>query len=46
MAEQVSAVRDVLATIERGDWLRLKRLLDPDIHWTTAIEEHLYGPPR
>jgi hypothetical protein len=23
---------------------RLKRLLDPDVHWTTAIEGHLYGP--
>ena len=44
MAEQVPAVCDVLATIERRDWPRLERLLDPDVHWTTAIEEHLYGP--
>jgi hypothetical protein len=29
MAEQVPAVSDVLATIERRDWLRLERLLDP-----------------
>ena len=44
MAEQVPAVCDVLATIERRDWQRLERLLDPDVHWTTAIEEHLHGP--
>lgn len=44
MAEQVQAVSDVLATIERRDWPRLERLLDPDVHWTTAIEEHLHGP--
>jgi limonene-1,2-epoxide hydrolase len=44
MAEQVSAVCDVLATIEARDWPRLERLLDPDVHWTTAIEEHLHGP--
>ncbi len=44
MAEQVRAVGDVLATIERRDWKRLQRLLDPDVHWTTAVEEHLYGP--
>jgi len=44
VAEQVPAVCDVLATIESRDWSRLERLLDPDIHWTTAIEEHLRGP--
>jgi hypothetical protein len=44
MAEQVPAVSDVLATIERRDWLRLECLLDPDVHWTTAIEEDLHGP--
>jgi hypothetical protein len=43
MAEQVPAVGDVLATIERRDWSRLERLLDPDVHWTTAVEEHLHG---
>ena len=43
MAEQVPAVGDVLATIERRDWPRLKRLLDPEVHWTTAIEEELHG---
>lgn len=43
MAEQVPAVSDVLSTIERRDWGRLERLLDPDVHWTTAIEEHLHG---
>jgi hypothetical protein len=44
VAEQVPAVGDVLATIERRDWSRLERLLDPDVHWTTAVEEHLHGP--
>ncbi len=44
MAEQVPAVSDVLDTIERRDWLRLERLLDPAVHWTTAIEEDLHGP--
>jgi hypothetical protein len=43
MAEHVPAVCDVLATIERRDWSRLERLLAPEVHWTTAIEEHLYG---
>lgn len=44
MAEQVPAVGDVLSTIERRDWPRLERLLDPEVHWTTAVEEHLHGP--
>ncbi|MET0559912.1 MAG: nuclear transport factor 2 family protein [Solirubrobacterales bacterium] len=44
MAEQVPAVGNVLATIERRDWARLERLLDPEVHWTTAVEEHLHGP--
>lgn len=44
MAEQVPAVCDVLATIESRDWPRLRRLLAADVHWTTAVEEHLYGP--
>ena len=44
MAEQVPAVGDVLATIERGDWARLERLLHPDVHWTTAAEDQLHGP--
>jgi hypothetical protein len=44
MAEQVPAVSDVLATIEDRNWSRLRRLLDPNVHWTTAAEEHLYGP--
>jgi hypothetical protein len=46
MAEQVPAVSDVLATIDARDWSRLERLLDPEVHWTTAIEEHLHGRPR
>ncbi len=44
MAEQVPAVSDVLSTIERRDWSRLRRMLDSEVHWTTAIEEHLHGP--
>ena len=44
MADQVPAVGNVLATIERRDWDRLRALLHPDVHWTTAIEEHLHGP--
>jgi hypothetical protein len=44
VADQVPAVSNVLATIERRDWSRLERLLDPDVHWTTALEEHLHGP--
>lgn len=43
MAEQVPAVGDVLSAIERRDWARLARLLDPDVLWTTAVEEHLRG---
>lgn len=43
MAEHVRAVGNVLTAIERRDWARLKRLLDPAIHWTTAAEEHLHG---
>jgi hypothetical protein len=44
MAEQVPAVGNVLTTIEGRDWGRLERLLHPDVHWTTAVEEHLHGP--
>jgi hypothetical protein len=44
MADQVPAVGNVLATIERRDWARLGNLLDPEVHWTTAVEEHLHGP--
>jgi hypothetical protein len=44
MADQVPAVGNVLTTIEARDWQRLERLLHPDVHWTTAIEEHLHGP--
>ena len=43
MAEQVPAVCDVLDAIERRNWTRLQRLLHPDIHWTTAVEEQLHG---
>jgi hypothetical protein len=44
MAEWVPAVWDVLVTIERRDWARLRHLLDPGVHWTTAVEEQLHGP--
>lgn len=44
MAEQVPAVGDILTLIERRDWRGLERLLDPNVHWTTAAEEHLHGP--
>ena len=43
MADQVPALSDVLDAIERHDWGRLERLLHPDIHWTTAVEEDLHG---
>lgn len=43
MAEQVPAVGNVLTAIECRDWTRLERLLDPEVHWTTAVEEHLHG---
>ena len=33
----------VLDAIERRDWERLARLLHPEVHWTTAVEEHLRG---
>jgi hypothetical protein len=46
VAEQVPAVSDVLDAIERRDWTRLRRLLDPEVHWTTAVEEQLHGPDR
>jgi hypothetical protein len=46
VAEQVPAVSDVLDTIERRDWARLRRLLDPNVHWTTSVEEHLHGPDQ
>ena len=35
---------NVLDAIERRDWERLRRLLAPDILWTTAAEEDLHGP--
>jgi hypothetical protein len=44
VAEQVPAVSDVLTSIERRDWSRLRQLLDTEVHWTTAIEENLHGP--
>jgi hypothetical protein len=46
MAEQVPAVGNVLDAIERRDWPRLRRLLHPEVHWTTAVEEHLHGPDQ
>jgi hypothetical protein len=46
VAEQVPAVGDVLSTIERRDWDRLERLLHPEVHWTTAVEEDFHGPEQ
>jgi hypothetical protein len=46
VAEQVPAVGNVPTAIERHDWVRLERLLDPEVHWTTAVEEHLHGPEQ
>lgn len=43
MADQVPAVGTILTAIERRDWGRLAFLLAPDVHWTTALEEHLHG---
>lgn len=43
VAEQVPAICDVLDAIDRRNWTRLRRLLHPDIHWTTAVEEQLHG---
>ena len=44
MAEFVPAVGNILSLIERGDWDKLEQNLAPDIHWITAVEEHLHGP--
>lgn len=44
MADQVPVVCDILATIESRNWVRLRRLLHPEVHWTTAAEEELRGP--
>ncbi len=44
MAEFVPAVGNILSLIERGDWERLEKAMAPDIHWITAVEEHLHGP--
>lgn len=44
MAEFVPAVGNILSLIERGDWERLEQSLAPEVHWVTAVEEHLHGP--
>lgn len=44
MADMVPAVCRVLDQIEARDWAELERLLAPDVHWTTAIEDELHGP--
>lgn len=33
----------VLALVEQQDWARLRDRLHPDVHWSTAIEEHFRG---
>jgi hypothetical protein len=46
MAEQTSpAIGYVLEAIADRDWPRLERLLDPAVHWTTAVEEQFHGAP-
>ncbi|MGB0872713.1 MAG: hypothetical protein ACPGWS_06170 [Solirubrobacterales bacterium] len=44
MADFPPAVCDVLDAIEARDWRELERMLDPAVHWTTAIEDQLHGP--
>jgi hypothetical protein len=44
MAEQSPSASAILAAIELRDWPRLAGLLHPEVHWTTAVEEHLHGP--
>ncbi|GAA3531637.1 hypothetical protein AFL01nite_20820 [Aeromicrobium flavum] len=44
MAEQVPAVGNILSYIERRDWARLEQAMAPHVHWTTAVEEDLFGP--
>ena len=44
MAEFVPAVGNILSLIERGDWERFAQALAPNVHWVTAVEEHLNGP--
>lgn len=44
MADMVPRVCRVLDTIEARDWSTLETLLAEDVHWTTAIEDELYGP--
>lgn len=44
MADMEPRVCRVLDAIEARDWDELKGLLDPEVHWTTAIEDQLHGP--
>lgn len=44
MAEQEPAVCALLTAIEARDWSSVEHQLAPDVHWTTAVEEHLHGP--
>ena len=44
MAEQTRTASNILALIERRDWERLRRLLHPSVHWTTAVGDELVGP--
>ncbi len=46
MAEFVPAVGNILSLIERRDWVRFERVLAPEVHWITAVEEHLHGPKQ
>lgn len=33
----------IITLIEHQDWGRLHDRLHPDVHWSTAIEEHFHG---
>lgn len=44
MADFPPAVCNILDAIEARDWDELEQLLDPGVHWTTAIEDQLHGP--
>lgn len=39
-------VSNILALIERRDWVRLERFLAPNVHWTTGIDEQLHEASR
>jgi hypothetical protein len=44
MEKRRATVSAVLSMIARREWTEVEPLLDPEVHWTTAVEEHLHGP--